>query len=137
MKHVKYILAGVLFGITLTKGEIISWYRIQEMFRFQGFHMYGVIGSAVMLGVLTVFLFKKMKLKSAEGGEINFPEKTKGWKSYLFGGIIFGMGWALTGACPAPIYMLIGTGATVFIVVLASAVLGTFVYGLLKDKLPH
>ncbi|MGE0634808.1 MAG: DUF6691 family protein [Bacteroidia bacterium] len=137
MKYIKFILTGVLFGIVLTKGEIISWYRIQEMFRFQGFHMYGVIGSAVVLGALVLFLAKKFGWKTIEGEEINPTEKTKAWKNYLFGGIIFGLGWALTGACPGPVYMLIGTGATVYAVVLISATVGTFVYGLFRDKLPH
>ena len=137
MKYIKFILTGVLFGITLTKGEIISWYRIQEMFRFQGFHMYGVIGSAVVLGAIALFLAKKFGWKTIEGEKISPPEKTKAWKNYLFGGIIFGLGWALTGACPGPVYMLIGSGATVFAVALISATFGTFVYGLLRDKLPH
>ncbi len=137
MKYIKFILTGILFGITLTKGEIISWYRIQEMFRFQDFHMYGVIGSAVMLGAIVVFLAKKFGWKNLEGEKINPAEKQKGWKNYLFGGIIFGLGWALTGACPGPVYMIIGTGVSVFIVVLLSATLGTFVYGLLRKKLPH
>jgi uncharacterized membrane protein YedE/YeeE len=137
VKYIKFILTGVLFGIVLTKGEIISWYRIQEMFRFQGFHMYGVIGSAVVLGAVVLLLAKKFGWKTIESVKISPPEKTKAWKNYLFGGIIFGLGWALTGACPGPIYMIIGTGVSVFIVVLASAVLGTFVYGLLKKKLPH
>lgn len=137
MNYLKFILTGVLFGITLTKGEIISWYRIQEMFRFQGFHMYGVIGSAVVLGAIVLFLAKKLGWKTIEDKTINPPEKTKAWKNYLFGGIIFGLGWALTGACPGPVYMLIGTGATVYAVVLISATFGTFVYGLLRNKLPH
>ncbi len=137
MKYIKFILTGILFGITLTKGEIISWYRIQEMFRFQGFHMYGVIDSAVVLGAIALFLAKKFGWKTIEGESISPPEKTKAWKNYLFGGIIFGLGWALTGACPGPIYMLIGTGSTVYAVVLISATFGTFVYGLLRNKLPH
>lgn len=137
MKYIKFILTGVLFGIVLTKGEIISWYRIQEMFRFQGFHMYGVIGSAVVLGAIALFFAKKFGWKTIEGEKISPPEKTKAWKNYLFGGIIFGLGWALTGACPGPIYMLMGTGATVYAVVLISATFGTFVYGVLRDKLPH
>lgn len=137
MKYVKFILSGVLFGITLTKGEVISWYRIQEMFRFQGFHMYGVIGSAVVLGAIVIFLARKFGWKNIEGEKIDPAPKEKRWISPLAGGIIFGLGWALTGACPGPIYMVIGTGVSVFLVVLLSAVLGTFVYGILKKKLPH
>lgn len=137
MKYVKFISAGILFGITLTKGEVISWYRIQEMFRFQSFHMYGVIGSAVLLGILVIALAKKFGWKNIEGEKINPAPKENRWISPLFGGIIFGLGWALTGACPGPIYMVIGTGVSVFLVVLLSAVLGTFVYGILKKKLPH
>ena len=137
MKYIKFILTGVLFGITLTKGEIISWYRIQEMFRFQGFHMYGLICSAVVLCAIVIFLAKKFGWKNLEGEKINPLEKRKGSFNYLVGGIIFGLGWALTGACPGPVYMIIGTGTTAFIVVLLSAIFGTFVYGLLRNKLPH
>jgi uncharacterized protein len=137
MRSLKFILIGVLFGIVLTKGEIISWFRIQEMFRFQAFHMYGVIGSAVVLGAIVIFLAKKFGWKTLEGDKINPPEKKKGYINYLLGGIIFGLGWALTGACPGPIYMIIGTGVSVFVVVLLSAVLGTFVYGVIRKKLPH
>jgi len=137
MKSLKFILTGVLFGIVLTKGEIISWYRIYEMFRFQSFHMYGVIGSAVVLGAFVVFIAKKSSWKNLEGEKINPEPKKNGFVNYFFGGIIFGLGWALTGACPGPIYMIIGTGVSVFVIVLLSAIAGTFVYGLLKKKLPH
>lgn len=137
MKYLKFLLTGMLFGITLTKGEIVSWYRIQEMFRFESFHMYGIIGSAVMLGILVVFVAKKYGLKDTTGQPINPEPKLTRKYSYLLGGIVFGLGWALTGACPGPIYILLGTGCTVFVVVLVSAILGTYVYGLLRDKLPH
>lgn len=137
MKFIKFLLVGVVFGITLTKAEIISWYRIYEMFRFQSFHMYGVIGSAVVLGVITVWFIKKTTVKSVNGEVISIAAKEKGWIRYLLGGILFGLGWALTGACPGPIYILIGNGFSIFLVVLASAIFGTFVYGVLRDKLPH
>ena len=133
---VKYLIAGILFGIILTKAEVISWFRIQEMFRFQSFHMYGVIGSAVVTGIISVFLIKKLKLKTISGHPISFPEKTFN-KGQIFGGLLFGAGWALTGACPGPIFASIGTGAFVMIVVLFSAIAGTWTYGFLRDKLPH
>ncbi|MVT09379.1 DUF6691 family protein [Chitinophaga tropicalis] len=122
----KYIFTGILFGIIMSKSEAISWYRIQEMFRFQSFHMYGIIGTAVIAGILGLRLNKT-----------KFPPKDRVWKRYLFGGIIFGTGWALTGACPGPIFVLIGQGYSVMLIVLAGALLGTFSYGLLKDRLPH
>lgn len=137
MNFIKFLLVGVVFGITLTKAEIISWYRIYEMFRFQSFHMYGVIGSAVVLGVVLLWFIKKIRVKSINGDFISMPAKEKGWVRYLVGGILFGLGWALTGACPGPLYILIGNGFTVFLVVLLSAVIGTFIYGLVKSKLPH
>ncbi|MEM1408995.1 MAG: DUF6691 family protein [Bacteroidota bacterium] len=137
MNFIKFLLVGVVFGITLTKAEIISWYRIYEMFRFQSFHMYGVIGSAVVLGVVLLWFIKKIRVKSINGDFISMPAKEKGWVRYLVGGTLFGLGWALTGACPGPLYILIGNGFTVFLVVLLSAVIGTFIYGLVKNKLPH
>ena len=137
MKHIKYLLIGILFGITMTKSEAVSWYRIQEMFRFQAFHMYGIIGSALSVGVIGVFFMKKKQLKSINGEALKFKINDRGFKRYLFGGIVFGLGWALSGACPGPMYTLLGSGFTVFIVVILSAVLGALLYGLLKDKLPH
>ncbi|MEZ4888863.1 MAG: DUF6691 family protein [Chitinophagales bacterium] len=137
MKLIKFVLVGILFGIIMTKSEAISWYRIQEMFRFQAFHMYGIMGSALSLGIVFTALIKKSHLKSIEGKEIVFNDKNKGVTRYLLGGIIFGLGWALAGACPGPIYTLIGNGYTVFIVLLISAILGTFTYGVFRDKLPH
>ena len=132
-----FLLIGILFGIVLTKSEVISWYRIQEMFHFQSFHMYGVIGTAVVFGAVAVALIKQFRVKSLLGEEIVFPSKEKGITRYLAGGTIFGMGWALTGACPGPMYSLIGSGLTVFVVALGSAVLGTLVYGAIRHKLPH
>lgn len=137
MKLIKFVLAGVLFGIVLTKSEVISWFRIQEMFRFQSFHMYGIIGSAVVLGVVIVQLIKKFKLHSVEGQEIQIVPKASGIIRYFAGGSIFGLGWALTGACPGPLYALFGYGYTVIIVAIASAVLGTMLYGVVREKLPH
>ena len=137
MKIIKYLLTGIFFGILLTKGEVISWYRIQEMFLFDSFHMYGVIGSAVLLGIILVFVIKKKELNTIKGTKITIKDKEKGFPRYIIGGIIFGMGWSMTGACPGPIYILIGNGFSVFIVVMLSALLGTFTYGVLKDKLPH
>jgi len=137
MKFIKYLLVGVVFGITLTKAEIISWYRIYEMFRFQSFHMYGVIGTSVVLGIVIIQFIKRSNLKSIEGEEISIPPKDKGWKSYLFGGTIFGLGWALTGACPGPLFIQVGNGFLVMLVAIAAALLGTYCYGILKDRLPH
>lgn len=137
MKFLKYLLVGIFFGIIMTKSEVISWYRIQEMFRFQSFHLYGIIGSALMLGILITNIIKKQRLKSIEGRPIEFKDKNMSVARYLFGGIIFGLGWALSGACPGPIYTLIGNGFSVFIIVLLSALLGTLAYGALRDVLPH
>lgn len=127
---------GTIFGIILIKAEVISWFRIQEMFRFQAFHMYGIIGSAICVGMISLLIIKKYKIKTFAGEEIKIASKefTKG---NIFGGLLFGLGWAMTGACPGPIYALIGSGIAVYIVVLASAVFGTYVYGILRDKLPH
>jgi len=132
----KYLLAGVLFGIILVKAEVISWFRIQEMFRLQSFHMYGVIGSAVVVGALSVFLIKKFNIKSIEGETIRLENKQFN-KGQIYGGLLFGFGWALTGACPGPLFAQLGTGATVVIVTLLSAIAGTWTYGFLKSKLPH
>ncbi len=137
MKYLKFILLGILFGIVATKSEIISWYRIQEMFRFESFHMYGVIGSAVVLGVIIVALIKQYKLKNIQGDVIQFNPKAMSVPRYLIGGTIFGLGWAMTGACPGPMFTLVGNGVLVMLVAVAFALLGTYVYGLLRDKLPH
>ena len=132
----KYLIVGVLFGIVFVKAEIISWFRIQEMFRLQSFHMYGVIGSAVVVGMISVFLIKKFNIKTIAGETVDFHPK-KFQKGQVYGGLIFGLGWAITGACPGPIFAQIGSGYMVVIVTLLSAVAGTWVYGLLKDKLPN
>jgi uncharacterized membrane protein YedE/YeeE len=134
--NLKYLAAGILFGIILVKAEIISWFRIQEMFRLESFHMYGVIGSAVVVGIFSVWLIKKFKLSSIYGEPIVFHARRFS-KGQVFGGLLFGSGWALTGACPGPLFAQIGAGTTVTIITLLSAIAGTWVYGLLRDKLPH
>lgn len=133
----KFLIAGMLFGIVLTKAEVISWYRIYEMFHFDSFHMYGIIGSAIVLGIIGIQIIKKFQMKSTDGNPINIPPKDMSITRYLAGGIIFGLGWALAGACPGPVYILIGNGFTVMLFVLAMALLGTYVYGALREKLPH
>ena len=137
MKFLKFLLVGIFFGIVMVKSEAVSWYRIYEMFKFQSFHMYGIIGSAVSLGVLFIWLFKKFKIRSIEGQEIVLAPKDKGVVRYIIGGSIFGLGWALAGACPGPMYILVGTGIFSMLIVIAAALLGTFAYGLLQKKLPH
>jgi len=137
MKLLKFLLVGILFGIVMTKSEAVSWFRIQEMFRFQSIHMYGIIGVAVISGALMHFLIKKNDMKSWAGESIAFQIKPPTYKASLFGGTVFGLGWALTGACPGPLYTLLGHGFGVILVILASALLGTFVYGALRSKLPH
>ena len=134
--NLKFTIAGILFGIILVKSEVISWFRIQEMFRLQSFHMYGIIGSAIVVGIISVFIIKKFKIRSIEGEEIRFDPK-KFNKGQVYGGLLFGFGWALTGACPGPLFALIGSGSTVIIVTLLSAIAGTWVYGYVREKLPH
>ncbi len=136
MKNIKYLLFGVLFGVVLTKSEVISWWRIQEMFRFHSFHMYGVIGSAVVVGIISVWILKKTHAKSIEGEELTFGVK-KFDKGNIIGGLIFGIGWGITGACPGPLLALVGSGLTIMILATISAISGTWVYGLLREKLPH
>lgn len=134
--NLKYAAAGILFGIILVKSEVISWFRIQEMFRFQSFHMYGVIGAAVVTGIIAVWLIKKFRIKTIHGEPIQLY-KLKFTKGQVYGALLFGFGWAITGACPGPLFALIGSGTTVIIVTLLSAVAGTWVYGYLREKLPH
>lgn len=134
--NLKYLVAGILFGLLLVKAEVISWFRIQEMFRFQSFHMFGIIGSAVVVGIISIFLIKKFKIKTIYGEPVTIIPKTFN-KGQIYGGLIFGFGWAVTGACPGPLFAQIGTGATVIAITLLSAIAGTWVYGYLKEKLPH
>jgi len=134
--YIKYFGVGILFGIILIKAEIVSWFRIQEMFRLQSFHMYGVIGSAVVVGMISVFLIKKFKIKTIYGEEVHFHTRQFN-KGQVYGGLLFGFGWALTGACPGPLFAQLGTGSTVVIITLLSAIAGTWTYGRFRDKLPH
>ena len=137
MKLLKFLFIGILFGIIMTKSEAISWYRIQEMFRFQSFHMYGIIGSALLVGMSLLAWIKRVRLRTVDGDLIQFKDKNFSRYRYLFGGIIFGLGWALSGACPGPMFTLVGYGYGVFVVVILSAILGTYVYGRLRPYLPH
>lgn len=134
--NIKYLLAGLFFGILLIKSEVISWFRIQEMFRLQNFHMFGVMGSAIVTGIISVWLIKKYRLKTIHGETILLPSK-KFNNGQVYGGLLFGFGWALTGACPGPLFAQIGNGASVIIVTLISAIIGTWVYGWAREKLPH
>jgi len=137
MKFIKFLLVGIVFGIVLTKSEAVSWYRIYEMFHFQSFHMYGIIGVAVVTGVIGIQFIKRNNVKDITGQPIVIPDKEKAFTSYLVGGAIFGLGWGLVGTCPGPIYILIGAGFWGIGIVLIGALLGTFIYGVFKDKLPH
>jgi len=137
MKYLKFLLVGMFFGIVLVKSEAVSWYRIYEMFRFQSFHMYGIISTAILSGLLFLKISKKRNLKSLIGIEIYVPKKENGFVRYIIGGIIFGLGWALIGACPGPMYILVGTGIYSMIIVILAALIGTLIYGALKEKLPH
>lgn len=137
MKFIKFLLVGIVFGIVMAKSEAISWFRIQEMFRFQAFHMYGIIGTAVVLGVLGVALIKKFNIRDINGNPIVFLPKDKSIVRYLLGGAIFGLGWALSGACPGPMVVNIGYGFLSMAIVFVSAIVGTYLYAVIKDKLPH
>lgn len=134
--NLKYLIMGTVFGIVFVKAEIISWFRIQEMFRLQSFHMYGVIGSAIAVGMLSIWLIKKYNLKTLSGETVQFHPKTF-QKGQVYGGLIFGLGWALTGACPGPLFAQIGSGYFVVVVTLLSAVAGTWTYGYFRNQLPH
>jgi uncharacterized membrane protein YedE/YeeE len=137
MKFIRFFLVGILFGIVMAKSEAMSWYRIQEMFRFQAFHMYGIIGTAVTLGAIGVALIKKFQLRDYAGNQVMFFPKEKSIVRYLAGGMLFGLGWALSGACPGPMVVNIGYGYLTMMIVFFFAVVGTFLYGVIKDKLPH
>ena len=137
MKLFRFFAVGMLFGIVLTKAEAVSWYRIYEMFMFQSFHMYGIIGVAVFTGVCGLMLIKKKGIKDYKGQPIEILDKEKGFVRYIIGGFLFGLGWALVGSCPGPIFILLGAGIPAVSIVLFGALFGTFVYGMIKDKLPH
>jgi len=137
MKFVKYLLVGILFGVVMTKSEAVSWFRIQEMFRFESFHMYGIIGTAVILGAILVAAIKKFNGQTLAGESIKFNPKAMSIPRYLIGGTIFGLGWAMTGACPGPMFTLLGQGVWSIILVILSAIIGTYAYGVLRPRLPH
>ncbi len=137
MRLSRFIFIGILLGMTLYKSEAVSWFRIFEMFHFQSFHMYGIIGTAVVAGVGIVQLIRRTHMRSVEGKEIVIPPKDKAYARYILGGFIFGLGWALAGVCPAPMFILLGSGYTVLVVFLAAAMFGTFVYGVVRKYLPH
>ena len=136
MKNVVFLFIGTLFGVTLIKADAVSWFRMQEMFRFQGFQMYGIFMTAIPTAALGVFILRKLKVKTSDGDAIQVPAK-KFHMGYIYGSLIFGIGWGLTGACPGPVYVQIGSGLPIAIVTLVSALAGTWVYSLFKDKLPH
>jgi len=137
MRYITYLAIGIFFGIIMFKSEAASWFRIYEMFQFGSFHMYGIIGSALVLGVIGVQVIKRMNIKPLDGSEMRLKPKNKSVARYLIGGIIFGLGWALAGACPGPMYVLAGAGYLSILVVIGGALLGTFGYGLLRKHLPH
>ncbi len=134
--NIKYLVIGLFFGVVFVKSEVVSWFRIQEMFRFQSFHMYGIIGTAVVVAAISGLIIKKFKIKTLAGEQVVFSERPMD-KGTIIGGLMFGFGWALTGACPGPMYGLIGSGFYVFVIALLSAVAGTYAYGTFKEKLPH
>lgn len=137
MKFIKYLLVGIVFGIVLTKAEAVSWYRIYEMFQFQSFHMFGIMMTAMFVGVVGIQIYKRKNIKNSEGTPISIQDKEKGFLSYAIGGILFGLGWGMIGTCPGPIFILIGAGFYGIGIVLIGALIGTFLYGILKEKLPH
>ena len=138
IRSIVFLGIGIFFGVTLFKSEAASWFRIYEMFQFQSFHMYGIIGSALLFGMLFTFLLKRLNAKSLlDGKPLVIPDKDKSWKRYLYGGTLFGVGWALTGACPGPFFVLLGAGFIPVLVVIAAALIGTYAYGALRSKLPH
>lgn len=137
MKLFYYLLLGTFFGFVMTKSEAISWYRIQEMFRFESFHMYGIIGTAVVIGAIGVTLMKRFDVKTYNGSELFLNDKDFSIPRYLIGGTIFGLGWALTGACPGPMFTLLGQGIWAIGIVILSATLGTYIYGAVRNRLPH
>jgi uncharacterized membrane protein YedE/YeeE len=136
MKNIKFLFIGVLFGILLVKSQVVSWFRIQEMFRLQAFHMYGIIGTAIIVAMLSILIIKHFKIKTINNEPIIIPDKKFHWGN-VYGGLIFGLGWAITGACPGPLFAQIGSGFLVISITLLSAIAGTWFYGFIKDRLPH
>ena len=137
MRNILALLIGIFLGIIFMKAEVLSWFRIQEMFAFQSFHMYGIIGSAIAVGALSVWVIRKVGAKSIEGNVIELNDKAPNYKSAYIGGTIFGLGWAMTGACPGPMYALVGSGTTVFLISIVMGILGVLTYAALRSKLPH
>ena len=137
MKNILALILGTLFGIILVKAEVLSWFRIQEMFAFQSFHMYGIIGSAVVIGALSVWIIRSSGIRSIEGNVIQIKDKAPNYKSAYLGGTVFGLGWAMTGACPGPLYALIGSGTTIMVLAVVAGIIGVYVYAALRDRLPH
>ncbi len=137
-EYIKYLLIGTGFGFVLVKSEVVSWFRIQEMFRFDAIHMYGIIGLAIFVGVVSIQIIKRNNMKDVNGDPVTIPPKDPSQVTrYLVGGSIFGLGWALLGACPGPMFALLGTGLTIMVIPIAAAIAGTYTYGVLRDKLPH
>ena len=134
--NLKYLIIGIMFGVVFVKAEVISWFRIQEMFRLQSFHMFGIIGSAILVGMVSIWLIKRFDIKTIYGETITVAPKTFN-KGQIYGGLTFGFGWAITGACPGPLFAQVGMGATVIIVTVLSAIAGTWIYGYFREKLPH
>ena len=137
MKNILALLLGTLFGIILVKAEVLSWFRIQEMFAFQSVHMYGIIGSAVVVGAISVLIIRSLGIRSIEGNVIEVKDKAPNYKSAYLGGTLFGLGWAMTGACPGPLYALIGSGTTIMVLAVVAGIIGVYVYAALRDRLPH
>ena len=137
-EYLKYLLIGTGFGFVLVKSEVVSWFRIQEMFRFDSIHMYGIIGLAVIVGIISVQIIKRRNMKDAAGNPISIPPKDASQVTrYIVGGSIFGLGWALLGACPGPMFALLGSGLTIMVVPILAALVGTYNYGVVRDKIPH
>lgn len=137
-EYLKYLLIGTGFGFVLVKSEVVSWFRIQEMFRFDSIHMYGIIGLAVIVGIISVQIIKRKNIKDAEGNLISIPPKDASQVTrYIVGGSLFGLGWALLGACPGPMFALLGSGLTIMVIPILAALVGTYTYGLVRDKIPH
>lgn len=138
LSNLRYLIGGLYFGFILVKSEVVSWFRIQEMFRFQDFHMFGIIGSAIIVGIISIQIIKRLNIPDIEGNPITIPPKDSSqWKRYIIGGSMFGLGWALLGACPGPIFALLGTGLTIMIIPITTAIIGTWLYGAVRHKLPH